>query len=368
MASEKEALVTKTNDNRFKRAMGWLALLIVVAAGVGAGIFWWNQIKTYVTTDNAKVTGDIVDISPKISGRLEKLLVKEGDHVKAGQVIARLDNDQYKTALKQAEAGLELARANYERLPEDIKSLAAGLQKAKEAEAAAQAQVESARIALKDAERSLIQSETLFDAQAIAKENLLAAQSRYTTCRSALDAAEANARAAQAAVADAQAKWEAAQKSGVRVALAQVKQAEAAYRLARLNYANSLIKSPINGRVIRISVAVGENVAVGQTLIQVCDLSSTWVTANIDENKISRIKVGQGVEVTLDAYPGRVFKGRVAEIGGATQSTFALIPTENTSGNFTKVTQRVPVKITVDATKVELRPGLSARVRVRTSD
>jgi len=367
MANEKEALLTEGNDNRLKKKIGWLAILVVLAGGIAGGILWWHQMKTYVTTDNAKVAGEIVDVSPRIAGRLEKLLVKEGDHVKAGQVIAELDNDQYKTAMEQAEASLDLARANYERLPEDIKALAAAVERAKEAEAAAQAQVESARIALQDAKRSLEQNESLFGAGAVAKETLLAAQSRYSTCKAALDAAEANAKAAHAAVADAQSKWEAAQKSGVRAGLAQVKQAEAAYRMACLNYENSVVKSPVDGRVLKTSVSVGETVSVGQTLVQICDLSSTWVTANIDENKIGRIKVGQKVQVTFDAYPGQVFAGKVVEIGGATQSTFALIPTESTSGNFTKVTQRVPVKIAVDAKEVELKPGLSARVKIRTA-
>lgn len=367
MVNHEGGPVAETNNSRFKQKLSWLVALVVVLGGITAGAFWWHEMKTYVRTDNAKVAGNIVDVSPKASGRLEKLLVREGEYVKAGQVIAELDNDQYKTAMDQAAASLELARANYERLPEDLKSLAAAVERAQGAQVAAQAQVESARIALEDAKRSLEQNHSLFAAGAVAKESLLAAESRYATCKAALEAAEANAKAAQAAVDDASSKWEAAKKSGVPAGLAQIKQAEAAYRLARLNYENTIIKSPVSGMVLKTSVEVGETVSAGQTLVTVCDLSSTWVAANIDENKVGRIKVGQKVEVRLDAYPGRVFNGKVVEIGGATQSTFALIPTENTSGNYTKVTQRVPVKIAVEGKGVELKPGLSAQVKIRTS-
>lgn len=354
----------KSNGNGKRRRIAVVFLSVVLVVAITAGYWYWRQAQLYVKTDDAKVAGDIVDISPKVAGRLDKLLVAEGDQVKAGQLLARLDDSQYRIALNQAQAALEQAKANLARLPDDQRSALAAVDRASQGVAAAQAQQKTAEIALNDAKRVLDENEMLYAAGAISKEAIESTRNAYAKAQAALDSARANTLSAQSGLADAQAKLDAFNNSSIQSAQAQLKQAQAAYDTARLNLDNTRIIAPVSGTVVRIPVQVGENLSIGQVLVTVSNLRDTWVAANIEEKKFGRIKVGQRVDVTIDAYPGVVFKGRVSELGGATQSTFSLIPTENTTGNYTKVTQYLPVKIRVEKRGYTLKPGMSAYVKI----
>jgi len=339
------------------------ATLLVTLFG---GSWWWYNLHNYVNTDNAKVAGDIIDVSPKISGRLEVLHIKEGDSVEAGQVMAELDNAQLKINLLQAEATLALCQANYDKLPDDLKANQADVDKAGQNVTAALAQLKAAQISAADAQRTLQQNQELHQAGAISEEALTAATSAYSKAQAAVDAANASVQANQAALQNAQAKFSSLDKTGAAIYQAQLEQAHATYETAQLNLDNSVVKAPTSGTVVRVAVQVGENVSAGQTVISLSDLNLTWISANIEENKFDRLRVGQTVSIQVDAYPGADFKGQVVELGGASQSTFALIPTENSSGNYTKVTQRFNCKIAVDKPERVLKPGMSAAVKIHT--
>lgn len=351
-----------------KRTKYWVITILVLLLTAAVIFVWQYNANRVVKTDFAKVTGDSVDISPKISGRLEKLPVQEGDTVKAGQLIASLDNSQYKLTLEQAKANLVQAQSNQQKLPMDQKSAQAACDKAQEAVLAAQAQLQSSQIVLEDARRTLDKGKTLSSAGAIAQEALAKYQSDYDKALAAVEVNQANMLSAQASVTDAQAKQEIVNKTSGATYQSQVKLAQAAYNLALLNYENTFIKAPVSGKVVRITEKIGENVAAGQTVMTICDLDSTWVVASIDEKKIGRIKPGQIVEVNIDAYPGKVFKGRVDSISGVTKSVFSLISTESTSGNYTKVVQYLPVKIMIDHDGYILRSGMSATVKIKLKD
>ncbi|HAU32531.1 MAG: Secretion protein HlyD family protein [Desulfotomaculum sp. 46_296] len=356
------------NRNNSKLKMISFAVVAIIVLGIAAGAFlWWRDLRISVSTDDAQVSGDIINISPAIAGRLDKIYVKEGDVVKAGQTVAELDNDQYYIALAQAEANLNLAKANYAKLPYDIRSAQAALDKAQQGLLAAQAQVKSAELGCNDAKRFLDQYQSLYSSGAASKEQLDTAQSRFGVAQASLEAAKAGFVSAQESLKDANVKLEALNNTGAGVYLAQQKQAQAAYDNARLTYNNSIIHSTKNGTVIRVSAKEGENLAPYQTILTICDLSSTWVIANIEEKKFNRIHLGQTVDINIDAYPGKDFKGEVIELGGATQATFSLIPTQNYSGNFTKVTQRLPVKIKLNKGDQVLKPGMSAEVKIHTA-
>lgn len=354
-----------SNGIRKKVTIG--IVLAVVLGGITAGILYWHASRMAITTDNAKVNGDLVNISPKVAGRLEGLYIVEGQIVKKGEVIAKLEDSQYRINLEQAEGALELAKANYSRLPDDFRSASSAVDKAADGVSAANAQVKAAEVTLADAERQLKNAQALYEAGALSQDALNSAQSNYAKAEAALLAAKSNADASKAALADAEAKLSAFNNTQAVIYRAQLKQAQAAYDNAKLALENTVIKAPTSGTVLTVPVAEGENLSLGQTIATISDLNRTWITANIMEKKIGRIKVGQKVDIRIDAYPGRVFPGRVAEIGGATQSTFSLIPTENTSGNFTKVAQRLPIKITVTNRRgLELKPGMSAVVKIYT--
>ncbi len=355
-----------SNNGSKKNTVVVIVALVVVAALAG-GIWWWHELRVTVSTDDAQVTGNIADISPKIAGRLDRIFVSEGDTVSAGQKLAELDTASAKVAMNQAEAALELAKANYAKLPDDIKSAQATADKAQQALTAAQAQVKSDQFSLDDANRALNQTDNLYSSGAASKEALDSARSKKGSAQARLEADQANVLAAQASLQDAQARLEAVNNTSAATYQAALKQAQANYDSAKLNYDNSFIYATISGTVVRVPAVVGENLSPGTAILSISDLQSSWVVANVEEGSYGRLRPGQKAEVKVDAYPGKVLAGQVIELGGATQSTFSLIPTQNDSGNFTKVTQRMPVKIEIgNKDGLILKPGMSVEVTIHT--
>lgn len=354
------------NGARRKRTL--IVLAVLMAAILVYALLWWSNNHNIIKTDNAKVTGNIIDVSSRIAGTLDSLAIEEHDYVKKGQLLAQLDSIPYQNALTQSQAGLETAQANYAKLPNDIQSMYSQLIRAEEAVRTAQAGVKAKTIACNDARRTAEHGELLYKQGGISREDLELVRSRLAAAEAALEAAEAEAASARAALADAESKRESMQKTGSITYLAQLKQAQAGLETAKYNLDQSSIKAPSDGMVLRIAAQEGENVSSGQTVVTICDLKKTWVVANIEEKKIDRIKVGQRVDVHIDAYPDEVFTGKVTAIGGAAQSVFALIPSESTSGNYTKVIQRIPIKIQVETKSVLLKPGLSAQIEIHTGN
>lgn len=347
------------------KALGILIVVLLAAAVVG--VLWWRTLQTTVSTENAKVTGDIIDVSFRINGRLDQIKVKEGDAVQAGQILAQLDNAQYKIAADKAKAALDLAQANLSKLPFNLESAQAVSERAGDGVTAAEAQVKTARIGLEDAKRALDKNERLYQAGAVSEEVLNNSRSAYNRAQATLELNQANLNAARATLKDNLTQMTAARQTSSPILEAQLRQAQAAYDDALLTYNNTLVKAPVPGTVIKLAVQPGENLSTGETVVTICNLDKTWVMANIEEKKISRVKPGQRADVTIDAFPGKVFKGRVDTVGDASQSTFAVMPTENSSGNFTKVTQRLQVKIDVESQGLLLKPGMSAVVKIHTS-
>jgi membrane fusion protein (multidrug efflux system) len=343
-----------------------VAILVVVL--LAGGFWWWHMLRVTYSTDDAQVTADISDISPKVEGRLVKLCVSEGDAVTAGQELAELDNYQLAVAVAQAEGALEQAKANYAKLPDDLKSAQANVDEAQQALANAQDQAKTAEIALGDAKRDLDETQALYSGGGASKEAYDEATSRYGTAQADLDAARANVLSAQASLRVAQAQLEAIDNTGADSYLAQLNQAQAAYDSAKLTYNESFIYAPISGTVVRAPATVGETLSPGQTILSISNLQSSWVVAYVEETAYGRIRPGQNVDVRVDTYPGRVFSGKVIELGGVTQATGSTFPTEmDEYGNFYKVPQRLPVKIEI-ANKYGLifKPGMSVAVKIHT--
>lgn len=341
------------------------ALVVVLLVG---GLWWWHELRVTYSTSDAQVAADISDISPKVEGRLVKLYVAEGDAVTAGQELAELDNAQLAVAVAQAEAALEQAKANYAKLPDDLKSAQANVDEAQQGLANVQDQAKSVEIALGDAKRNLDETQALYSGGGASKEALDSATSGYGTAQAGLDAAQANVSSAQASLRNAQAQLEAIDNTGADSYLAQLKQAQAAYDNAKLNYNESLIYAPISGTVVRTSATVGETLSPGQTILSISNLQSSWVVAYIEETAYGRIRPGQSVDVRVDTYPGKTFSGKVIELGGVTQATGSTFPTEHDEyGNFYKVTQRLPVKIGVtNKDGLIFKPGMSVDVKIHT--
>lgn len=349
-----------------KKKTGMVILLLAVLLLAVAGIWWAISMRSAIKTENAKVTGDLADVSSKVAGKISKIYVDEGQYVKAGQLLVKLDDSQYKLNLEQAQAALHIAQANYQKLPDDVQSAVAAADKATAGLSASRASLQAAQVALNDAKRQLNKNQELYDAGAISRETLDTVVSACSKAQSNYDAAAANVDASLAGLKAAQVAQNTLNNSATAVYQAQIEQAQAAYNSAKLAEDNTRIYAELDGNVLRLPVSIGENVSASQTLLTLTNLKHTWITANIEEKKIGRVQTGEKVDVTIDAFPGRTFTGTVIEVGTTAQSTFSLISSETTSGSFTKVAQRIPVKIKVDSGNATLKPGMSASVNIHT--
>lgn len=351
-----------TESNREKRKPLIIgAAILFLLGGIGGGSWWWYQASRYVSTDDSRIDGTIVSVSAKIPGKITEVLVKEGDKIGSGQIVARIDARDSSAQRAQAEASLAAAKAKYDAAvagarPQEIGQNRAALEQSR-------AEIEQAQANMNNAEKNYERMKQLF------KEGAVSAAQR-DDARTAYVVAEKMQNAMQDASQGAYQKLDlviaGSREEEIRAAAAQVKQAEAVLEGMSLANEYTTITASVGGIVALKNVNPGEVVAAGQPLFSVINDKDVWLSARIEETKIGKIKLGQTVDYTIDGYPGHTFTGTVFEIGGATNSTFALIPTENASGNFTKVTQRIPIKITLPENMEEIifRPGMQALIDV----
>ena len=305
---------------------------VVLLGLMGVGVRRWIYGFNHQSTDNAQVDGHIVPILPKVGGYVLEVRTDENRSVKAGDTLVVLDDRDYKARLAQAEADLAVALAGVSNRAR------VGIAEAQVAQA--QANAEKARA---DLERI----------KPLAEKEIMP--------RQALDAAEAAARAADAALASAQA--------ALLGADARVAAARAARDQAALNLSYTRITAPAEGVVSKKSVELGQLVQPGQPLMSLVPLSDVWVTANLKETQMAKVTPGDPVDFTVDAYGGRHFSGDVESLAPATGARFSLLPPDNATGNFTKVVQRIPVRIRLDGKNDParpLRPGMSVAVTITT--
>ena len=329
-------------------------------------LFWafqrWNYGRSHESTDNAQVDGHIVPVLAKVGGYVKTVSVNENDHVNAAQLLVQLDDADYRVRLQQAQADLAAAEAT---------SGGGGfsgqaqsqVQSATGQRATLDAQIGAAKANADKADADLARAKELATKLIISQQQLDAAQATSAVAHANLLAAERQASAAGGTVNTAEA--------GVRVASARTMAARAAAENAQLQLDYTRITAPALGEVSRKQVEVGQLVAPGQPLLSIVADTGIWVTANFKETQLATIRPGQPVEFEIDAYGGCVGYGKVASVSGATGAKFALLPPDNATGNFTKVVQRVPVRIAVTKPcpgNHPLRPGLSANVHIDTSN
>jgi membrane fusion protein (multidrug efflux system) len=340
-------------------------VLSIVGVLVVVLLFWgfqkWNYGRSHQTTDNAQVDGHIVPVLAKVGGYVKTVNVNENDHVNAGQLLVQLDDADYRVRFQQAQADLAAAEATgggsgFSGQAESQVQSATGQRSALDA------QIGAARANANKADQDLARARELAAKQIISNQQLDAAQATAAVAHANLIAAERQFAAAGGTVNTAEA--------GVRVANARTLAARAVAENAQLQLDYTRITAPASGEVSRKQVEVGQLVAPGQPLMSIVADTGVWVTANFKETQLAKIRPGQPVEFEIDAYGSCVGEGKVASVSGATGAKFALLPPDNATGNFTKVVQRVPVRIAV--TKPcpgrQLRPGLSAVVHIDTSN
>lgn len=327
-----------------KRPLAIVLLLgAVLVLLVGAG-WYWGVSQQYVSTENAFLQGNLVRVAPQVSGPIAAVLVEENAHVEKGDLLVRLDASDYKVALQQARTRLSAAKARLQQATAELSVARANV-------ARAQAKVAVAQVRADNAADDL-QRLRQVSARAVSQQKVDNAKHRLEKAQAALTAARQQVDSTQARVAAAEA--------GIDVAKSNIAQAQAGVKQAQLRLSYTRITAPVSGQVAELGVDVGEFVRSGQALLTVVP-PHVWVKANFKETQITHMRVGQPVEIEIDAYPGHTFHGHVAGIQHATGAEFALLPPQNATGNFIKIVQRVPVKIVFDDRPevYTLAPGLS---------
>jgi membrane fusion protein (multidrug efflux system) len=327
-------------------------LLLGAAAAAWYGRYWWTAGRFIESTDDAYVGGNVTAISPHVEGFVAQIFVQDNQYVGAGQLLIRLDPRDFQAALDHARAVFSERQAAVDGL--DAKRV---LQQAmvEEAEANLTTKLAQATFASQDAARyhelALTSVGTRQDAERTAAAERVA-QASTTAAQAALAAARQQLTVLDAEIAEAH---------------AGMAQAEADLETAQLNLGYTEIRSPIDGYVGNRDAQVGAYVARDAYLLSVIPAHGLWVDANFKEDQLAQMRRGESATVVADVLPGKVFRGHVASLAPGTGAIFSVIPPENATGNFTKIVQRVPVRIALDDAKLgELRPGFSTTVSVDT--
>jgi membrane fusion protein (multidrug efflux system) len=331
--------------SRRRVVLGVLALLALIGAALLVRHLVWAG--THIGDDNAQVEGHIIPVLSRVGGYVAAVEVDDNRVVRPGQVLVRIDERDVRARLAQTEADLASAIA-----------VGGGGGETGQASAqlqAARAAVEQARANSQKAASDL--------------ERYRSHTERGIISRQQLDAAEAAATASQAQLQAAQQQVIAA-SAGLRGAESRVAAAKAARDQAALMLSYALITAPEGGVVTRKSVEVGQYVQAGQPLLSVVPLHDVWVVANLKETTVRNVLPGDPVEITVDSYPGKKYRGHVEGLSPATGAKFSLLPPDNATGNFTKVVQRIPVRVGLDGPNDSvrpLRPGMSVHVTITTT-
>jgi membrane fusion protein, multidrug efflux system len=348
--------------------------LIVSLVVLILGAIELHQRLTHVFEYDARVTTDLITISSRVSGQLTTLAIQEGYRIRKGEVLATIDSRASEFRVRALEAQLRGLEAERERLnaqrrllADQIRTRSASRESAVSASSAERAALEAEmRVAKAELERA----EALYDRRVISNRQVDRARADLQKLQSDMRKAEAEILGARSGVQEVK-----VERTGLDVIdneldmlTAQANRLDAELAQQRVDLEDRRIRSPIDGVVDRTFAEAGEYVGAGQRLALIHDPDRLWVEANIKETQVSRLRVGQPVEVTVDAFSDGSFSGRVERIGTSTTSNFALLPTPNPSGNFTKITQRVPVRIALDPTDRPLSPGMMVEVNIDVRD
>lgn len=382
---------------RSKRPLFALALLVALG-GVGS---WMWRTRGDVSTDDAQIDADVVAVPAKVGGTVTKVLFEDNQRVESGQLLIELDDAAFRAKVEQAQANVEAALAAAEAADADARvaelnatgnrdassaalvTASAGATLASDQIREAEATVRSTQAAMRQSTADRDRARALYAAGSIAKAEADRAETAFELASANAEAAsarlgtlKAGAAQAQSRVVEASAKADqskdvaalvAQAKARAKAAHAQVDTAKAALSLAQLDLEHTKIYAPQAGVLSKRAVAVGQTLAAGQAVAQLVT-PELWVTANLKETQLEHLRVGQHAEIAVDAFSGAKLEGEVTSLSGATGSRFALLPPDNASGNFTKVVQRVPVRVRVESVPsgVALRPGMSVELVIHT--
>jgi len=394
--NETAAAATPKKSNRARVVFSSLLGAVAIVVGTTYALTYGRE-----STDDAQVEGRVLNVAPRVSGQVTKVLVADNQVVEEGQLIVQLDPADYLVRVDAAKADLQAAQAQLANATAQleltqktgtaaIRQARGGLAQAastvdtsQSAVVQAQADIDASTARAKLAQSELDRVSKLHSTGALSQAELDHAQAESDQANAALAQSKARLTSTRAGtegstggVILAQGRFAAADtlpqqievaKATVALMAARVKQSEAALQSAELNLSYTEIKAPRKGQVARRTVEVGQAVSPERPLLAVIPLDDTWIVANYKEDQLAEMRTGQPVDMKIDAFGGRHFKGHVDSLSGGTGARFSLLPPDNASGNFIKVVQRVPVLVKIDGDPgVSLRPGMSVTTTIDT--
>ncbi|HMQ62654.1 MAG TPA: HlyD family secretion protein [Flavilitoribacter sp.] len=360
----------KLRNRKVKKSRLPLLIGLLILGGiVSAGVYFYIQSANFETTDNAQVDGDIFQVKAGITAYVQSIRFDDNSEVHQGDTLILFDNVELQARVAEAEAALENARASLavagNRASASVENAAASVITSKSYEQT----VVAAKANLDKAQNNYDRVNSLLKAKAATQEQFETADAALQMAKAdyakALELQKSSVTSSQGLQAQSKAEY-----NQIDLSRAMVKQREAELLMAREQLTHACIIAPFSGIVAKRNVQEGQFVGAGQSLCAIVETDHVWVTANFKETQLNDIRVGQDVVIQLDAYPDLKLTGKVESYSGATGAKFSLLPPDNATGNFIKITQRFPLRISIDQTLEELPvglyPGLSAFVKVKT--
>jgi membrane fusion protein (multidrug efflux system) len=340
-----------------------IALILIIIATTGC--YFWISSKAYETTDNAQIDGNIIPVRSSVTAYLNEIRFQDNQQMKKGDTLMVFNTITLKAKLEQAQAALENAKADLS--VSDIRAMASAqnAQSSLQSAQSGQQDITAAKANLDKAKQELERTTSLLKIKA-------ATQEQFETATTAVQVAQANYSQAVSKQASSvsnslgQETSAKAVKGQISVAQAVVKEKMAELALAEDEFSHAYITSPFDGIVTKRSVSQGQYISSGQALCAIIDNHHLWISANLKETQLDKIKPNQPVQIKVDAFPNLHLTGKVESYLGATGSRFSLLPPDNATGNFIKITQRFPIRISIDGEQsAALYPGLSTFLKIK---
>lgn len=350
-AAQAEVKSSPAKPSRKRKVLS-AVLLAALAGGAWYGYEWWTTGRFMVSTDDAYIHGDIMAMSPKVTGYIDEVLVRANSYVKAGDAVFQLDQGDYQLALKEKEAALATQRKTLARIEAQT--------------VAAEATLTQARATQQSSAAVLANAQATMERIAKLHETRFVSQSELDRSATALAQAQASDASAQAQIAAAEASI-GVLKAQYQEAESQTRSLELARDKAQRDLSFTTLRAPFDGVIGNLTGKKGDLVSAGQRIAALVPVNALYIDANFKETQLKNLKGGETVHFTVDALGGEVFEGKLTSVSPASGSVFSLLPPENATGNFTKVVQRVPVRIAIPEAALatgKLRAGLSVVVDV----
>lgn len=343
-----------------------IVIAVIVIIGAFFGVRAWLHGQHHITTDNAQLDATITSVRSSVMGYVKQVRFEDNQRVKKGDTLLIIDNKDYLAKVMQARALLRSAEAQtgVSRITAQAASLTASASSLNAS--ALQASIDAANARLTRAQKEMDRIEKMFSQGAATQQQMDAARSEQQAASAQQQMAMRQYQASMTQTGSTQTSAQ-AQREQVGVSNALVQQRAAELQLAESQLGNTVIIAPFDGIVSKKAVEVGQLIQIGQPVCSAVEVDHLWVTANFKETQLNRLRIGQKVNVSLDAYESLVLHGTIESVGAATGAKFSLLPPDNATGNFVKVTQRIPVRIEIEKVKDQkyfLTPGLSATVDV----